>query len=64
MRVAVCDKDPQVLEQVAGWVRDMEFVSRCDTFSLLSKIVRAVELGGDYDIILMAISWGEEHDGI
>ena len=55
MRVAVCDPEQQVLEQVAAWIRDMEFVSRCDTFSMLSKIIRAVELGGDYDIILMAV---------
>ena len=64
MRVAVCDPEQQVLEQVAAWIRDMEFVSRCDTFSMLSKIIRAVELGGDYDIILMAVGWGQEYDGI
>ncbi len=64
MRVAVCDPEQQVLEQLAAWVRNMDFVSRCDTFSMLSKVIRAVELGGDYDIILMAVGWGQEYDGV
>lgn len=64
MRVAVCDPVQQEAEQVAVWIRDIEFVSQCDTFSVLSKIIRAVELGGDYDIILMTIVWGQAYDGI
>lgn len=64
MRVAVCDPEQQVLEQISAWIRNMEFVSRCDTFSMLSKIIRAVEMGGDYDIILMAVGWGQGYDGI
>lgn len=64
MKIAVCDSDPADAEQVTNMIRRMKISSQCDAYFSLHKIIREVEHGADYDIIIMAIGWNTEYDGI
>lgn len=64
MRIAVCDNDRSALDQVVGMVCGMDMVSACDAYCDIPGIVKAVEQGADYDIVVMNIGRDAGFDGI
>lgn len=64
MKIAVCDNDHAALDQVVGMIHSMDMVSRCDPYSDIPSIMKAVEQGADYDIVVMNIGRDARFDGI
>lgn len=64
MRIAVCDNDRAALEQVVGMICSMDMVRICDSYLNIPSIIKAVEQGADYDIVVMNIGRDARFDGI
>jgi len=64
MRVAVCDDITDVLKQVSFLVKEISVVDTVMSYSNFDALVTDIDIGTQYDVVLMDIEWGEQDSGI
>lgn len=64
MKIAVCDNEAIVLEQMKGMIAKIEFVNHCEVYSDLPRILQELDRGEYYDVIIMDIDWQAKQTGI
>mgnify|MGYP001059702437 CR=1 FL=1 len=63
-KIAVCDDNPLILEEVMGTVNRVVQAVCCDGYSELESLLAAIKDGKRYLAILMDIEWNGSADGI
>lgn len=64
MRIAVCDDQPEVLEQLKSMLEQMEFVEKVHVYSDMEVFLSVLDKAAYYNAVLMDIDWKADRTGI
>lgn len=64
MKIAVCDDQKEVLEQLDGMLRQIPFVKKVHFYSDLEIFLSIPDEEMDYDAVLMDIDWKSDRTGL
>lgn len=64
MNIAVCDDQPEALEELKEMLKQISFVKRIHIYSDISVFLNALQEETHYNAVLMDIDWRNEKTGI
>ncbi len=65
LKVAVCDKDKNLLEQITAYLAQLQEVACCDCYTDVEALLRFIEdEEGHYQAVILGIDWHGEPIGI
>jgi DNA-binding LytR/AlgR family response regulator len=64
MKIAICDNNPSVLNEIKDLINEIEESAAIDTYSEIQQFFDAMDDDVEYDVIFMDIEWDDEANGI